>query len=188
MPGRVFLNGRLLMALLMLVIFSTMVGISLTYPPQARFMPLVVGIPGIGLTLLEFVREILRAVRGEAVRSEPSATPMEVAHIVAQSAIEHAPAAEPEYDPSGARKREWILIGYFTGFIAGLLLFGFWIAVPVFIATFLKEREKLSWFFSLAPAIVAVAVLYFVFYRTLGIDLHHGFITEAVENLLWPDY
>lgn len=187
MPARAFLNGRLLMALLMLLIFSTMVGISLTYPPQARFMPLVVGIPGIGLTLLELVREILRAARGEDVRSEPSATPVEVAHIVAQSAIEHAPAAEPEYDPSGARKREWILIGYFTGLIAGLILFGFWIAVPVFVATFLREREKISWIFSVLSAVAAVVVLYFVFYRTLGVDLHHGFITEAVENLLWPN-
>jgi hypothetical protein len=176
------------MALFMLGIFSTMVGIALTYPPQARFMPLVVGIPGIGLTLLELAREVLRAVRGEDVRSEPSATPAEVAHIVAQSSAERATIAEPEYDPSGARKREWILIGYFTGLIAGLLLFGFWIAVPVFITTFLKEREKVSWLFALLPAIATVVVLYFVFYRTLGIDLHHGFITEAVENLLWPGY
>lgn len=187
MPAKTLLNGRVLMALVMFLIFSTMVGIALGYPAQARFMPLVVGIPGIGLTLIELVREIFRAVRQKAEPELPERLPEGVIHVIEQTPADRATTGAPQHDPRGAAKREWILLAYFTGLIGGLLLFGFWVTVPVFVVVFLKEREKASWVLSVGLAFCAVAVLYFVFYRTLGIDLHHGFLTETLQDLLFPD-
>ncbi len=44
-------SGKIAMNLVMLAIFVVMVGIALQYPPQARFMPLVIGLPAIALCL-----------------------------------------------------------------------------------------------------------------------------------------
>jgi glucose-6-phosphate-specific signal transduction histidine kinase len=40
-------GGKIFMSLVMLSIFGIMVGMATQYPPQARFMPFIVGIPGI---------------------------------------------------------------------------------------------------------------------------------------------
>ena len=52
-----FDNFSTWLTLIMLVIFTTMVLISLGYPAGARFMPLVVGIPGILLCLGQLVMD-----------------------------------------------------------------------------------------------------------------------------------
>ena len=49
--------------LFMLAVFVTMVAIAATYTEKARFMPFVVGIPGIGLCLLQLVLEFRLARR-----------------------------------------------------------------------------------------------------------------------------
>ena len=46
---------RSTMTLVMLVIFVTLVWIATGYPANSRFMPFVVGIPAIGLCLLQLV-------------------------------------------------------------------------------------------------------------------------------------
>ncbi len=51
-------NGRVITAGIMFAIFVSMVGFSFTYPAEARFMPLVIGLPGIVLTLIQLVSEI----------------------------------------------------------------------------------------------------------------------------------
>ena len=49
------------MTLLMLVIFTVMVGVASTYPPGARFMPYTIGIPAIALCLLQLALDYYRS-------------------------------------------------------------------------------------------------------------------------------
>ncbi|HKP24877.1 MAG TPA: hypothetical protein VJV39_13500, partial [Dongiaceae bacterium] len=56
------------LAWVMLAIFSTMVGIATQYPEGARFMPFVVGIPGIALCLLQLGLDAARAYDGHLSR------------------------------------------------------------------------------------------------------------------------
>ena len=51
-------EGRTLTAGIMLAILATMVGLAFTYSPEARFLPLVIGIPGLVLSLIQFVVEL----------------------------------------------------------------------------------------------------------------------------------
>lgn len=48
--------------LVMLAIFVAMVGIAWGYPAQSRFLPLLIGIPGIGLTLVQLFQDIRKKV------------------------------------------------------------------------------------------------------------------------------
>jgi hypothetical protein len=52
LEGRIFISG------LMLLIFASAVGVSFTYDPDARFLPLVIGIPGLILSLIQFITEL----------------------------------------------------------------------------------------------------------------------------------
>ena len=51
------LEGRLLISGIMVVIFAGACGLALTYEPDARTLPLAIGIPGLLLTLIQFVKE-----------------------------------------------------------------------------------------------------------------------------------
>ena len=52
------LEGRLFVSGLMVAIFAIAVGLSFTYAPDARFLPLVIGIPGLILSLAQLVKEL----------------------------------------------------------------------------------------------------------------------------------
>jgi len=188
MPIKSILTGRVLMALVMFLIFVTMVAIALDYPSQARFMPLVVGLPGIAMTLYELIREVRHALANGSTEETGAGTFMGMPDDIAKRiAAEGGPDPEEhKLTPAQQQRREWVLLGYFTGLIGGILLFGFWITVPTFIVVFLREREKAGWALTLGLTAAAFAILYFVFYRTLGIDFHNGFITDAVRDAFFP--
>lgn len=190
MPAKVLFSGRIAIALTMFLFFAIAVGIAFTYPSQARFMPLVVGIPGIALTLLELIREIRRAIddrdRGNGGSEEGVITlPDDVSRLIGQETVV-VQAETPKMTPAEEQRRERILLTYFTALMVALIFFGFWVSVPVFIVVFLREREKASWLMSLASAAATLAVLYFIFYRTLGIELHNGFFTDFAWETVFP--
>jgi small-conductance mechanosensitive channel len=51
------LEGRILTSAIMVAIFAIAVGLAFTYSSDARFLPLVIGIPGLVLSLVQFVKE-----------------------------------------------------------------------------------------------------------------------------------
>jgi hypothetical protein len=64
------LEGRILVSGIMVVVFATAVALSFTYAPETRMLPLVIGIPGLVLSIVQLFTE-LRA------RPEPAVTPEE---------------------------------------------------------------------------------------------------------------
>ncbi len=181
-------SGKIFMSAVMLSIFAVMVGIATQYPPQARFMPLVVGIPGIVLCAIQLFLE-LRARRrpkdsGAAdTRSEFEKAQDEVSRMVGHKmdfevAHEKLPMAQSELPESGGTRREIILWASFLGLVASLILFGFWPTIPVFLALFLRCYSQERWRFSLALSATATVLLYLVFAKGLKVSLHSGFITQ----------
>lgn len=162
----------------MFAIFASFVLVAASYPPEARFMPWVVGIPGALLCLVQLVIDW----RGGSVKAVRDAQPAPPVELPSGAAV-----PEPEAEgPTGAAlvRRELVIWAYFVGFIAGLLLFGFWVAIPVLIVAFLRFEAGTSWLAAVASSIVATAVLYGAFEVFLGIRLHHGFLTPGLLGLL----
>ena len=62
-------EGRIAISGLMLVIFIAMVAMAFTFAPGARMLPLVIGIPGVFLTALQFYNE-LRSQESKRASSE----------------------------------------------------------------------------------------------------------------------
>lgn len=161
----------------MLALFTVMVGIAFGFPEGARFMPLIVGIPAIGLCLLQLALDASRVPGGRLAtyrfRTAPKAGVPE----------EAAPASDDEFGPQTV-PAELMMFGYFLGFIAGVLLFGFYVSVPVMLFTFLRRQAGASLKLALGLAGGTTLVMFAMFGLVLGIQLHPGFITPAVVNAL----
>ncbi len=65
------LEGRILVSGIMVVVFATAVGLSFTYAPETRMLPLVIGIPGLVLSIIQFFTEL------RTHPAEPAVTPEE---------------------------------------------------------------------------------------------------------------
>lgn len=143
--------------LVMLALFAGMVAVATTYMPDARFMPLVVGLPGVALCLLQLVLDLRRA-------DQPDEMPDETTQSLSV--------------PASIRD-ELRTFGYFAGFIAGVLLFGFLIAVPVLVTLYLWREAEVRPARALLAAMVFTLALHLAFERGLGFSLHPGFVVSG---------
>jgi len=178
------------MTLVMLAIFVVMVGISATYPPGAHFMTFVVGIPAIGLCLLQLAIDLYRRrapvtdAGGDLQKAEQEASLLAGRPLHFEMPSDSALFAEVELDPKERVRREAIAWGYFLGLIAAVLLFGFLITVPVFLITFLRFQAGVSWRASLLYGGTGAIAMYLLFEKLLKVTLHNGFITDFILERL----
>ena len=86
------------MNFVMLAIFIAFVAVASQYPPQARFMPFVVGIPAIALCLLQIFLDIRKSRRNvvevEDTRSEVERARDEASRYAGRQVETEATAAE----------------------------------------------------------------------------------------------
>jgi len=145
-------NRRVAFTLVMLAILVAMVGMAARYPPDARFMPWVLGIPAIALCLLQLGRD-LRAARRAAGEAQGERRTV---------------------------RREAAMWAYFLGLVGGILFFGFFLAVPVFLLVFLRQWARASWPLALGLVAATSVIYYLVFVQGLNVALHQGFVTQYV--------
>lgn len=153
MPIRAIFTGRVATALLMMLIFVAMSLLAIGFPEKARLMPLMVGIPGSLLGLVQLILEI----RG-AIRSAPRDT-----------------AATAELRKAELGMYFWVLL-----FFLGILGFGFIYGAPplVFAFLFFGTRERFPT--AVISAVATWAVLYGVFEKGLEIVLFQGLVLERL--------
>jgi hypothetical protein len=181
------------MNFVMLAIFIAFVAVASEYPPQARFMPFVVGIPAIALCLLQIFLDIRKSrrkvVEVEDTRSEVERARDEASRYAGRQVETEATAAEEiqvmdaSSIPPNMVHREVLLWGYFLGFITSVLVLGFWFTIPVFLVTFLRNEAKLTWLKALMTGLVATTILYLAIAKGLRVDLFPGFLTAYLFDL-----
>ena len=161
------------MNFVMLAIFVVLGGVALGYSAQARFFPLVAAIPAIVLLLLQIFLDVREVKKGGTLAAPPpELVPGQVT----------TPPTQAE-----TVRREIILWGYFLGLIGGILLFGFWITIPVFLMLFLRQQAECSLRVSVIAGIGTSILFYLAFEKGLHAQLHPGFITEWVTDNFFPD-
>jgi len=179
------------MTLVMLAIFTTMVGVAATYPPGARFMTFVVGIPAIGLCLLQLAIDLYRRrtpavadARSDLQKAEEEASLLAGRPLHFEMPSDSALFTETALDPKERIRRELIAWGYFLALIASVLLFGFRITVPIFLIAFLRFQAGVSWRSALIYGGAGAVAMYLLFEKLLKVSLHAGFITEFILDRL----
>jgi len=179
------------MTLTMLLIFTGMVGVASTYPAEARFMPFIVGIPAIALCLLQLALDLYRrrAPAADDDRDPLKQAEDQVARIAGRRVrfempSENAMFTESAHDAQERVRREIIAWCYFLGLIAGILLLGFRIAVPVFLVTFLRFQAGTRWRSALLYGGLGALASYRLFEKGLRVWLHAGFLTDLITSRL----
>jgi hypothetical protein len=177
------------MTLVMLAIFTAMVGIAASYPPGARFMTFVVGIPAIGLCLIQLAIDFYRSRAPEAAASELQKMEEAASRLAGRSLRFEMPSdsalfAEVELEPKERIRRELIAWGYFLALIASVLLLGFRISVPVFLIAFLRFQAGVSWRAALIYGGAGALAMHLLFERLLKVSLHSGFVIDLILDRL----
>ena len=174
------------MTLAMLAIFVAMVGVASTYPAEARFMPFIVGIPAIGLCLLQLALDFYRQRHpepqgaGDPLRAaEDQVSRIAGRRVQFDMPSENALFTESSYDDRERVHREVVVWGYFLALIVCILLFGFRITVPVFLIAFLRFRAGASWRNALIYGGAGALAMYVLFEKVLKVSLHAGFLTDV---------
>jgi hypothetical protein len=144
-------EGRVVVAGLMLLIFAVMVGLAFTYPGEARFLPLVIGIPGLVLCVMQLMIE-----------------------------LRNAPASDEKVYTAEDRMAELKMFGWFAVFIFGIILFGFPYAGPIIVAIYLHFSWGEKWYVSLGAAAFSWAILHGVFDYVLGLPLFEGLVYQWI--------
>jgi hypothetical protein len=144
------LNGRVLTAAVMLAIFVTMSLIAFSMSAEARLMPLIVGVMGSLLALIQVFEE-LRTVTIESPESGRKA--------------------------ADKRRSERHMFAWVFLFFVGILAFGFVYAAPTLVFGFLSIGKKESTKVALAGA-AGIWVLTGLFERWFEIQLFTGLFVE----------
>lgn len=150
-----------LVTVVMLAIFVAMVGMASTYPAGARFMPYVIGLPAIGLCLLQLALDLRRMRRPQAARAT-------------EAPGETSDAEEGTPDPV-AEVKTW---AYFVVFVAGVLLFGFLPCIPVLVTLYLWREAQVRLLTAAISAAGFTLLVHLMFERVLRFRLHEGFALD----------
>jgi putative tricarboxylic transport membrane protein len=130
-----------------------------SWPAKAALFPLVISIP---LFLLG-AAEVLWVLFGSAPQAAASDFKL----------AEHLPK-------DVALRRTAFAVGWIIAFLAAIVLFGFGIAVPLFVFVYLKVQGKAGWIFS---AVFTAAVWGF-FYGLFDLLLHLPFPDGWIQSSL----
>ncbi len=155
MQLKALLSGQVLTAAVMLAIFLTMCLMALGFPEKARLMPLMVGIPGAGLALVQVLREL-------------------------RAAIDKTVEGDAEQRQASRNERHMFI--WMGLFFFGFLGFGFVYAAPLLVFGFLRIGMKESLAIGVISAVATWAVLYGLFEKAFQIQLFNGLLIEWLLN------
>ncbi len=161
------------LTLVFLLLFAAMAATAFGYPVGARLMPAAVGVSGMAMCLLQLALE--------AASGGPAGTGVRFHPAPKVGRPEEHDDAPPDPTP-GKELATW---GYFLAFIAGLLVFGFHVAVPALLFFYLWREAGLRPAKAAAATAVATAAMIALFVELFGFTLFPGFAIPALQGLLY---
>lgn len=159
--------------LLLLSVFGSMVALAFAYSAEARLVPLTVGSFGVALCLLQLAFDV-----GGSRRL--------AAYFHAAPKLGRPNEIAVGLDEAGATtlRQEMAVWGYFLGFVAAVLVVGFYVAVSAMLFFYLWRQARVIWPRALVASVSATAAMHLVFGQALGFALFPGFAITAALQLL----
>lgn len=148
------------------LIFSLTLGLGRV----ARLVPMVVVIPTLGLLLFQLLIDMFPRVAEKFSRFEKK----DVFRVEPLREKSHNEAGAEQGEEGSRRSQEMIAFLWLSSMLALIYLFGFLIALPVYIFLYLRKRSDEGWLMSAAIAAGMFSLIYGVFILTLGIRLYEG--------------
>lgn len=159
------------MSLVMVVFFSGMIIISHGYPIEARLVPWVVAIPGLFLSVIQFVIDIIDIRKGKLKSAQD-----EKGFVRKKRVKSKVSFSQDKGSTSDEFRKELIMMGWIVAVAALILLFGFWVGIAAFLPAFLRIYGKESWRLTLIVTGCGWAAIYIMFKVVLSVRLFEGYL------------
>ena len=177
------LKGDTVFGILMLAAITMFVCYSLRYSPTARLVPLIIGIPGLVFMILQLMIDNLPGVSKRVGKLGSKKDLFGAEQIRAREkgpgeagAVEKAPSVPQRRIPEG------IMFVWIISFVVLIYLFGYLVAIPALVFSFLKFRAGASWAFSILSAVLMEAVVYAGFVILLNVSLYKGLVFILISG------
>lgn len=177
------LKGDIIFGILMLVTITMFVSYSLGYSPSTRLVPLIIAVPGLVFMILQLIIDSLPGVSRRLGRLGMNKDLFGAEEIrVREKGAAEAAGIKKALAPARTRIPEAIMFVWIVWFVALIYLFGYLVAVPVFVFSFLKFRAGASWVFSILGAVLMEVVVYAGFVILLNVFLYKGLLFTLVSG------
>lgn len=157
--------------LFLLLIFLIFVILAIGYNPTARVVPLIVGIPGVILCAILLSSYYIPAV-DKRINTLKQKTFFEVEVGDEKKQQKNLQKSEEEFKKTSLK--ELNMVAWIIGFLIGIYILGFIVAIPLFTFLFLKFREKESLRMSILVSAGSWAAIYTMFSLLLKAQLYSG--------------
>ena len=155
------IRGNILVSSVMVSIFGGMVIISMGYSHESRLVPLVIGIPGLILSLSQLFADIFETRKAKQSSIVPKT----------DEGADTAPM-----DAETTSKKEIVMMGWIAFILGLILLFGFWLGIAVFLPVFLRVFGKESWKLTVITTVCGWVSIYVLFTTLIKIRFFEGFL------------
>jgi hypothetical protein len=142
-----------------LVFFCVFVYMAQDWRMQARLYPWAIGIPMLILAIVQVILDL----KGVQAKQSSDATPVDFQFTKG-------------IDPATAKKRTIIMFSWLAGFLLGIWLLGFPIAIALMMFTYLKFQGRESWVLSVALTVIAWLCFWGLFVKLLNLPFPEGLI------------
>ena len=151
------LRPQVIFSLFVVLFFAFFVYEAREWRLQARLYPWAIGIPMIVLAVVHFVLEL----KGLANKNSSGGAPVDFQF-------------SQTMDNSVARRRTLNIFSWIFGFLAGIWLLGFSLAVPGMVFMYLKVQSRERWMLSLVLTGAAWLLFWGLFDRLLRLPFPEG--------------
>ncbi|GAB6153797.1 hypothetical protein JCM17380_25470 [Desulfosporosinus burensis] len=146
------IKGSVVFAFVLFLFFIVFVGLALTYNPQARMVPLVIGIPSLILSAGMLWNTWSKAKTSQLVEKES------------------------EIKKEFSNRDLLMTFAWFFALLIMVYLFGFLYVIPIFLLAYLRLSGKESWVLTITISLSACLVILILFVMILKVDLYKGII------------
>jgi hypothetical protein len=175
--------------LILLIFVAAVVLAAFSYPPRARLVPLVIGLPTLAMLIYaligeQFLPRLISRFEVSIADFTPGGTngiPEEkIRKPVDGKAIG---LAEEKAAPAGAEwKRTASILGWMVAFIAAIIFLGYLVSIPLFSLVFLKFQARASWL----VAFLFTGTLFAFIYALFGMFFPAGLFQGVVFGAFLP--
>lgn len=175
-PVRAVRLGDVLIAALLLAIFTFSFVYAQQWPFRARLFPELLSAAGIAFSVFKLVGFGIQ-MRRHRSWTRQTATGRSATGEGEQGGDDSGKEHSIEYVFGTAGGRAWAAaLGWVTAFFVALWLVGVYVTVPLFAFVYLKVAGRTSWLGAVIYAAVAGGILWFVFGQLLVVPMPAGII------------
>jgi Tripartite tricarboxylate transporter TctB family len=156
-------SGKLLMSLSLMVIAVGVIITAIQWPFKTALFPMIVSVFLLLGGAVDFLLNLFGKKEG----------------VSKQAAVDFQ--LSEDIDSAVAARRTLVVFAWIIGFFFLILFFGFLIAVPVMVFSFLKVQAKEGWGISLLLTGLALGFFFILFIWLLAIPFSSGWIVEGLR-------